>query len=197
MDLVNIRGRGSRGFSLYELLIVAALGIILVATGLPLVESALRQAKADGAMNVVMSKMRLARQLAVDQRRVHRVTIVEPSRVRLERREIDGSWTTLVEESLPDEFAFRLVPGLPGDEASTPDGMGASRAVDLKNSNQLLFRPEGSATDAAREPANGIVYLAKEGKLESARAVTVFGSTGRIKGWRYAQYEGSSWGWTE
>ena len=191
------RNTDQRGFSLTELLIVVGVAILLAATGLPMMEAALTQGEADTALNVVMSKMRLARQLSVDLRRVHRVTALQPNRVRLERRDLEGSWDLVVEELLPGGFEFRIEPGLPSEESLTPDRMGADSAIDFKNSNQILFRPEGSATDDAREPANGVAYLAYPGKLETARAVTVFGSTGRIRGWRFARDADSSWRWME
>jgi hypothetical protein len=53
-----------------------------------------------------------------------------------------------------------------------------------------MFGPDGSFVDPTGVPVNGTVFLGVPGQVETARAVTVFGSTGRVRGYRWI---GSAW----
>jgi len=44
--------------------------------------------------------------------------------------------------------------------------------------------PDGSAHDVNGNLNSGIVYVARNGDLYSSRAITLYGATGRIRGWR-------------
>ena len=72
-----------------------------------------------------------------------------------------------------------------------PDGFGnAATAIDFDQAvagaitNQVMFMPDGSAHDVNGNLNSGIVYVARNGDLDSSRAVTLYGATGRIRGWR-------------
>jgi len=56
---------------------------------------------------------------------------------------------------------------------------------------EIFFLPNGSAVDNAGITSNGGVYVAQPTKVETTRAVTLFGSTGRIK--RYQYHTGTGW----
>jgi hypothetical protein len=59
-----------------------------------------------------------------------------------------------------------------------------------------MFMPDGSAQDTLGNIDSGVVYLGRVGELTSMRAVTVFGSTGRIRGWRLVP-QGGGTQWTQ
>jgi hypothetical protein len=48
----------------------------------------------------------------------------------------------------------------------------------------IYFQPDGSAQDANSNINNGVVYIARPGDLASSRAITLWGATGRLRGWR-------------
>jgi hypothetical protein len=50
--------------------------------------------------------------------------------------------------------------------------------------NQVAFMPDGSARDTNGNYNNGVLYLARTGDIYSTRAVSVFGASGRVRGWR-------------
>ena len=52
------------------------------------------------------------------------------------------------------------------------------------NKKQVMFMPDGSAHDTNGSWNNGIVYIGRATDLYSTRAVTLYGATGRIRGWR-------------
>jgi hypothetical protein len=81
---------------------------------------------------------------------------------------------------------------LPNTAATVPDGFGNGvLAIDFDQGvagggikNQVMFMPDGSAHDVNGNWNSGIVYVLRPGDLYSARAVTLYGATGRIRGWR-------------
>ena len=49
----------------------------------------------------------------------------------------------------------------------------------------MLFQSDGELVDGATfQPINGTVFLGFPGKNTSARAITVLGGTGRVRGWK-------------
>ena len=54
----------------------------------------------------------------------------------------------------------------------------------LGSQNYIMFMPDGSSQDTLGNYNSGVVYLTRPGDLYSSRAVSVFGTTGRVRGWR-------------
>ena len=50
--------------------------------------------------------------------------------------------------------------------------------------NVIYFYPDGSAADVLGNVNNGVVYIARPGFIDSSRAITLWGATGRLRGWR-------------
>ena len=71
-----------------------------------------------------------------------------------------------------------------------PDGFGTGQhAIDFSidyggQGTAIYFQPDGSAQDANGRINNGIMYLARTGEIYSTRAITLYGATGRTRGWR-------------
>ena len=79
-----------------------------------------------------------------------------------------------------------------GFPASTPDGFGAGIVpIDFGQGlgggglNYVCFMPDGSSRDALGNFNSGIVYLSRtaDPNVYNSRSVTVWGTTGRIRGW--------------
>jgi len=49
--------------------------------------------------------------------------------------------------------------------------------------NVVYFYPDGSAQDIANNINNGVVYIARPGVVMSSKAITLWGATGRLRGW--------------
>jgi hypothetical protein len=99
---------------------------------------------------------------------------------------------------LPSDIQFQAVAGLPNSAATVPDGFGnATTAIDFDRgvagaiANQVMFMPDGSAHDTNGNWNNGIIYVGRTADLYSARAVTLYGATGRIRGWRLISFGGA------
>lgn len=100
--------------------------------------------------------------------------------------------------SIPPDVTFAVQAGFP--TASTPDGFGAgATAIDFGQAlagaplNYVVFYPDGSSQDGFGNLNSGVVYMTQVSQgVYASRAVTVWGATGRIRGWRLDQQAGGA-----
>ena len=162
------------------------MGVVGAMAGLSIIESK-PTLQADGAMRGVLSQLRTARELAISERRCMRVSFIDTSAIRVIREEVPGpGTTTLSTVGLESGAEFDRVSGVP----DTPDGFGAAAAIDFGTVTTIKFSPDGMLVDQDGNAVNGTVFIALPGVARSARAVTVLGSTGRIRGYRW---DGRAW----
>lgn len=100
--------------------------------------------------------------------------------------------------SLPPDVTFSVKTGFP---ASAPDGFGnGTTAIDFGQGlgagslNYVCFMPDGSSKDNLGNYNNGVIYLTRQADptVFTARAISVWGSTGRVRGWRLYNVSGTS-----
>ena len=97
--------------------------------------------------------------------------------------------------SIPTDVSFAVKAGFP---ATAPDGFGTGvNPIDFGQGlaggplNYVVFMPDGSSQDSLGNYNSGVVYINRPADaLYNSRAVTVWGSTGRIRGWRLVQVGG-------
>ena len=181
------RRDASHGYSLIETIFV--LGIMSVVGGMATMQIAVARPamKGDGAMRVVMAQMRTARELAITQRRYVRVVFSSPGAVQLLLEEVPAPSTTAIGSTqLEGGVGFNLVTAVP----DTPDAFGKAAALDFGVVTNIKFTPDGTLVNQDGATVNGTVFLAIPSQAQSARAVTVLGSTGRIRGYRW---DGRGW----
>jgi Tfp pilus assembly protein FimT len=163
------------------MVVVAVAGIL---GGMAVLEigSMRRGLEGDGAMRVVMGRLNLARETAVARRELVRVDFVGTNTV---RTTVEGEVDEVMLES---GVQFALVQGIP----DTPDAFGRVSETTFGSITQttIFFNSEGSMVDAGGSPINGTVFMAKADNVMSARAVTVLGTTGRVRGHRW---DGRQW----
>lgn len=205
--------RRQSGFSMVELSVVVLIIIILVAVALINMVPPAQKARANTGMELVLGELRTAHEKAVDERRIYRVTFVAPQTIQVDVGQVANVATTITGTSplfipaqppltLPDGVQFVAVAGIPTGAAAVPDGLGSgANAIDFDIANggggtQIYFQPDGRALDGANRLNDGVIYIAQPGNLYSSRAVTVFGSTGRAKGWTLSSTAGVA-GWTQ
>jgi prepilin-type N-terminal cleavage/methylation domain-containing protein len=179
------RHRNTHGYSLIELIVVLGImGVLAGMAGLQIIQ-AKPGLQADGALRVALAQVRTARELAITERRCIRVSFIGTSALRMTREEVPGpATTTLSTVGFESGMEFRQVAGLP----DTPDAFGAAQAVSFAAT--IKFTPDGTLTDDNGNVTNGTMFLAQGAERTSARAVTVLGSTGRIRGYRW---DGHTW----
>jgi type II secretory pathway pseudopilin PulG len=180
------------GFSMIETAIVLAIFMIASAITFINIIPAMRDAKANNGVSMALMQMRLARQLAVDTRKIHVLQFNAPDRIVLQRADVAGGALTLISNlALPTSIQFAAVAGIPTNNNLTPDNMGTgAQAIDFDQgiaagvANELWFMPDGTVQDQVRNLNSGVVYIARPTDLMSSRAVSIYGATGRARAWR-------------
>lgn len=183
-----MRAHKMRGFSLLE--IMAAISIMLISSAIILmgIQPALKQTRVNAAYNTTLNVLRQARDTTISQRQTYFVTLnnaVNPNTITVTQA---SSGLVVSSYTLPTDVKYQVMVGFP---AAAPDGFGAGAVpIDFDQgiaggaNNVIYFYPDGSAQDVAGNVNNGIVYIARAGDFYSARAITVWGATGRIRGWQ-------------
>jgi len=173
----------------------------------------LKQQRVSNAYNTTLSTMRLARDTAVAQRTSMKVTFTKTSTSASITMEPTVSFPGAPPSQtfyLPSDVTFSVETGVAS--TPTPDGFGtAANAIDFGytasgtgsgGANVIYFCPDGSSQDATGGAGNcagnwngGVVYIARPGEVLSSRAISLWGGTGRVRGWRLYSAGGSSYLW--
>jgi prepilin-type N-terminal cleavage/methylation domain-containing protein len=183
------------GFTLIELQVVMAILLVIASTSMMFTKAALPSMRADGQARRLVALFHIAREAAIATRRDHEVRFdTGTNTVQLIKR--DAGVEVLLETFVFEfDVVFTQFPGL----TDTPAGYGDGSAVDFGNSTTLLFDSEGSFIDETGLPANGTVFVGIPHVLQSARAITVTGTTGRPRLYRWRGTGGGAGGggaWT-
>jgi len=192
-----------QGFSLLEMLVVVALAFTIMAFAVMNTVGSSSNARANSAMDAVVSQLRQAREMAIAKRRNVQVQFTAPNQIQL-------TVLTLPGEPVPPVIAPTLLPGglsfavLVGTD--TPMNFGNSTAISLQQPGgggawTVMFTTSGAFCGTAQaaatlyqatnnNPVNASLFLGVVGKPTTARAVTVFGATGRVRSYYWT---GVSW----
>ena len=191
----NTSEHGVSGFSVLELLIVIGIVLVVAAMTMVQIQPTLQAARVNNAQTLVLAQLRTARERAIDRRQVERITFTAPQAILIEER-VPGAggnvWNQVLTISLPNDLQFLTINGIPATPATVPDGFGAGNlAIDFAGGTALYFQPDGSSQDVNGVTLSGVVYIARPGELSSSRALTVIGSTGRIRAYRLVTVAGN------
>jgi Tfp pilus assembly protein FimT len=186
------RIRDVGGFSAIELMMTVGIMGILMAMAVFSIGQTIPGYKGDGAMRVLLAQVNTAREMAIAQRRVMRLSFTGGNFVQIIREEIpigaNPLTTTVVGSAYVEGGAtFMLDPLVTTD---TPDGFGNSAALAFGSATLVRFNSEGSLVDQSGNPLNGTVFVELPRQPRSLRAVTVLGSTGRVRAYRW---DGRQW----
>jgi|SRR5579863_4475120 prepilin-type N-terminal cleavage/methylation domain-containing protein len=196
--------RKQRGFSLLEMLVVVGIGFILATISFVTMVPLLNKSHIDSAYETTLAVLRNTRHLAITQGHEYIVTFNPAGyaagtiEVQYQPPPSGGIYPALQlvnTYTLPTDTSFAVQTGFP---ASTPDGYGTGIVpIDFGytpsggtgGSPLIVFMPDGSARDGA-SPGNGgnysggVVYMTRPaGVITDSRAISVWGATGRIRGW--------------
>jgi prepilin-type N-terminal cleavage/methylation domain-containing protein len=182
-----------RGFSMIEMAVVLALILIVLAFSVMTILPSLKQNDITEGFNQTLMALRQARDMAVAQRQIYFVTLsnaAAPNSITITQ---GSTGTVTATYFLPTDVGFGTAVGLPTSQVafpSTPDGFGVgTTAIDFDQGvvggtkNVIYFYPDGSATDVNGNINNGVVYLAVPPIMSTFRAITLWGATGRLRGW--------------
>lgn len=193
------------GFTLLEALVVVAIIAIAAAIAVLGLGNTMRAMHADTGCQTSAQALRQARQDAIDQRASVRVTFNAPAgaphTVTIERMVPGGAPVLYATVPLPSDVQYFADPNFP-IPPNTPDGIGTSKAaIDFEDSfsptpgTQVYFMPDGSAQNAVGNTINGVVYVEQTGYWQGARAVTLFGATGRVRTWQMVPAGAGGYQW--
>lgn len=198
-----------RGFSLLEMLTVVSIGLIIGGMTFITMMPMLNRSHIDSAYETTLMVLRNTRHLAITQGHEYIVTFnpggaAGTIQVQWQGPPPAGSTTypapvLVATYAIPTDTSFALQSGFPTGVSNTPDGLeGAPVAIDFGytpvggtgGSQTIVFMPDGSARDGT-SPSNGgwyssgVVYMTRpNGVITDSRAVSVMGTTGRVRGWR-------------
>jgi len=194
-----------QGFTLLEAIITVVIIAIVTSIGIMALGNTMRTMHADTGCQATMQVLRLARQYAIDQRVSVRVTFNTPTSglhsMTTERMVPLAAPILYTQIPLQSDVQFFADPSFP-IPPNTPDGIGGGKtAVDFEDGfsptpvTQVYFLPDGSAQNAAGNTVNGVVYIEQTGYWQGARAVTLFGATGRVRRWQMAPASAGGFAW--
>lgn len=174
-----------------------AIFLIASAVSLTVIQPSLKAARVTDAYNTILNTMRQARDTAIGQRQIYFVTFTKNVPPALDTVSITQgiSGNVIYTFTLPSDVHFTTLASFPNPG---PDGFGAGATpIDFDqgiaggNKTVVYFQPDGSAQDAIGNINNGVVYMARANDLTNARALTVWGATGRLRGWHLSPNAGA------
>jgi type II secretory pathway pseudopilin PulG len=191
---------GECGFTIVELVIVVAVIMIISAMAVFQLPSALRNSRSDTALRQIVNQMRQAREYAIANRRYVQIsfaTVGGLAQITITQKNslTAGAGVDRVLSVVPIQSPMQFtVFAAKGD---TPDAYGNAAAIVFAGVNGgpptgMYFQSDGELVQAIPPflPINGSVFLGVAGNPTTARAMTVLGTTGRVRGWNGS---GATW----
>ena len=193
--------RRNRGFSLLELLITLAICMTVAGITFLALMPMLKQSHVNAAYDTALSVIRSYRNQSITQSKRYILTFTPPGTITVQYWEflvpVSPPPVTVATYTLPDDIQFAVQAGFP---AAAPDSFGAGataidfdQGIGLGSQNYIMFMPDGSSQDTLGNFNSGVLYLTRPGDLYSSRAISVFGTTGRVRGWRLYSQGGNTW----
>ena len=205
---ISNRWHGSRGFSVIELVVVVAIVGIGSAIAVPQMIAQRRLMRSSAVIREVMAQLRYTRQQAMSQRQSftfqyndatkqiviidHNNTNAAPTSVFLDPTYPNTAGSSIV-RTIPllqgglssSELAYGIPTSLPTTAQGTL-GDGASKTNLAGNTINITFQPDGSVIDVNGNPDNrAIFFYNNRAPSQTAAAISVMGSAGRVKIWRF------------
>jgi prepilin-type N-terminal cleavage/methylation domain-containing protein len=195
-----------RGFSLLELLITVAIGFTIAGVTFIALMPMFNKNHVDLAYDTTLMVLRNTRHLAITQSHQYFVNF-NPSgfpagtiQVTYQPPAVNGILPAVQQVStftLPSDVSFSVKPGFP---TNSPDGFGSGTVpIDFGQGlgggslSYVAFMPDGSSKDSLGNYNSGVVYITRQADptIYTARSISVWGATGRIRGWRLYQQAGN------
>jgi len=193
--------RQNRGFSLLELMIVMAIGLTMAGVSFMALQPMFKQNHVDLAYDTTLSVIRNYRNQSITQSKRYILTFTAPGTITVQYWgvgvPVSPAPVTVATYTLPTDIQFAVQAGFP---AAAPDGFDTGVApidfdqgMGLGSQNYIMFMPDGSSQDTLGNYNSGVVYLTRPADMYSSRAISVFGTTGRVRGWRLYNQSGNKW----
>lgn len=196
-----------RGFSLLELLITIAIGFTIAGITFIALMPMFNKNHVDLAYETTLAVLRNTRHLAITQSHEYFVNFNPAGfpagtiQVTYQPPAVNGILPAVQQVStltLPSDVSFSVKPGFP---ANAPDGFGSGivpidfgQGLGGGSLSYVTFMPDGSSKDNLGNYNSGVVYITRQADptIYTARSISVWGATGRIRGWRLYQQAGNA-----
>lgn len=196
-----------RGFSLLEMMITVAIGLTLAGITFVALMPAFNKNHVDLAYDTTLMVLRNTRHLAITQSHQYYVNFnpgglpAGTIQVTYQPPAVNGILPPVQQVatySLPSDVTFSVKAGFP---ATAPDSFGGGiTPIDFGQGlgggslNYVCFMPDGSSQDNLGNYNSGVVYVTRQADptIYTARAISVWGATGRIRGWRLYNVSGTT-----
>lgn len=195
--------RKNRGFSLLELMIVIAIGLTMAGVSFIALMPLFKENHIDQAYDTTLSVLRNYRNQSIEQSKRYVIIFTAPATITVQYWGVGvpvaPAPVTVATYTLPQDMQFAVQAGFPNPGPDGPSfGTGTTpiffNACALIESGNpcLVFNPDGSAQDDQGNYNNGVVYITRPASNKySSRAITVWGPTGRVRGWRLYNESGT------
>ena len=188
----------NRGFSLLEMLIVIGIGLIMAGVTLVALMPVLELNHVNSAYDTTLSVIRNYRNLSITQSKRYILTFTTPGTITVQRWDyatpVSPAPITVAAFTLPSDIQYAVQAGFP---ATAPDNFGTGivnidfdQGMGLGSQNYIMFMPDGSSQDTLGNFNSGVIYMSRTGDIYNSRAVSLFGTTGRVRGWRLNNQSG-------
>jgi type II secretory pathway pseudopilin PulG len=213
-----MQSKKQNGFTLLEMMITISFIMIMIGITYMAMKPILQQSHVNRGYDTTLMVLRNTRNLAITQGHEYYVNfnpagfVAGTIQVEYQPPAVGNGAAPPLEQvftyNIPSDIAFQVQPGFP---TNTPDGFGSGvNAIDFGQAlageplNYVVFMPDGSSQDQFGNYNSGIVYLtdttlpsAGSAAYAASRAVTVWGATGRVRGWRLDQQGTSTYVWVQ
>jgi prepilin-type N-terminal cleavage/methylation domain-containing protein len=198
-----MKQKPNRGFSLLELMITVSIILIMGGVTFLTMQPILQKNHVNSAYDTTLEVIRTYRNMAITKSNRYILTFAPgtttppgtPSTITVQfwgtGVPVAPAPVTIATYQLPADIQFGVLAGFPTSAATVPDGFGAgATAIDfdqnmgLGSQNYIMFMPDGSSQDTLGNWNSGVLYMTRASDLYSSRSVTVFGPTGRVRGYR-------------
>lgn len=208
--MMKRRIKSQSGFSLIEMLSVVLVVFVLTAAAVMLTDGSQRGYKANAARDLVVTQLRMARELATSKRRNVRVDFTPPNQIQVTVQYLPGEaagpaitpvYLNNADHGITNGSQFYLFPTLP----DTPMAFGNTQAINLAQPSGasvwgVMFTTSGALVGTSSlaamnlignsNPVNATIFIGIPPKTSTARAVTVLGGTGRVRSYTWS---GTQW----
>ena len=174
------------GHTLPELVITMAIASTVMAICIAWVPPMTEVMQADADLQVLKSQVVLAREAATNQRRSVELQFLSPNVIQVVHQNLPSGTTVLSRAVFEHNVHYVRFNGQP----DTPDGFGATSSINLGGAAHVYFTADGTLTDAAGNPLNATLFLGQPTRPLTSRALTIFGATARVRGYRWS---GTAW----
>jgi prepilin-type N-terminal cleavage/methylation domain-containing protein len=199
------RHRSQRGFSMIEMLVGVAIALTVAGMAVVFLTPTMQEFRANSAASQVVDILRQAREYAITYRRYVQVTFPNYKAagssnqiqvvIKNSLTPQGGNDVTMSMVTLQGNVTFQLEKGMP----DTPDAFGDATPVNVGSVDGgppagMFFQADGTFVNSTGGYLNGSIFMGTNSIVQTARAVTILGTTGRVREYHVT---GNAAGWFE